>query len=107
MFLRPWMRCLDGLPGLPLPQPPGPPSGQALLSSTFVGPEEESAGCAGGLEGAMARVEEGVVTVVASGVLLRLRTGGLLAVETTQVGEFSGVVEVVPLVAVAPVLPGR
>jgi len=55
----------------------------------------------------MARVEEGVVAVVASGVLLRLRTGGLLAVETTQVGEFFGVVEVVPLVAVAPVLPGR
>jgi len=55
----------------------------------------------------MARVEEGVVAKVAKGVLLRLQTGGLLAVETTQVGEFFGVVEVLPLVAVAPMLPGQ
>jgi len=101
------MRCLGGLPTLPLPRPPGPPSGQALLSSTFAGSEEELACCAEGLEGAMARVEEGVVAKVAKGVLLRLQTGGLLAVETTQVGEFSGVVEVLPLVAVAPMLPGQ
>jgi len=55
----------------------------------------------------MAKVVGGVVAEVALGVLLRLRTGVLLAVEPTQVGESSGAAEVVPGVAVAPVLPGR
>jgi len=92
---------------LPLLRPPGPPSGQALLSSTFTGSEEELVCRAEGLEGAMAKAVEGVAAEEASGVLLHLRTGDLLAVEPTQVGEFSGMVEVVPEVAVAPGLPGQ